>query len=190
MAIPTLPTFSAGQILTSSVMNDVSLLGNYQGLFHIKTQTIGNAVSSVTVTSAFSSDFDNYLITVTGGTFNTTLVWGVFQFSSAHTTGYYGAAQFIDTAGAATAQGTSNLGRLLVTRSSTTTAGVSSWSINVANPTSAVRKSIWGQCSGGNMVTHGGYYDSTSSLTQFVLSPSAGTLTGGTIRVYGYRNSL
>jgi hypothetical protein len=171
-------------------MNDVSTLGNYQGLFHIKTQTIGNAVSSVTVTSAFSSDFDNYLIQVTGGTFNTTLVWGVFQFSSAHTTGYYGAAQFIDTAAAVTNQGTSNLGRLLVTRSSTTTAGVSSWVINVANPTNAVRKSIWGQCSGGNMVTHGGYYDSTSSFTQFVLSPSAGTLTGGTIRVYGYRNSL
>ena len=190
MAIPTLPTFTAGQILTSSVMNDVSTLGNYQGLFHIKTQTIGSAVSSVTVTGAFSSDFDNYLISVTGGTFNTSLVWGVFQFSSAHTTGYYGAAQFIDTAAAVTNQGTSNLGRLLVTRSSTTTAGVSSWSINVANPTSAVRKSIWGQCSGGNMVTHGGYYDSTSSFTQFVLSPSAGTLTGGTIRVYGYRNSL
>ena len=48
MAIPTLPTFTAGQILTSSVMNDVSTLGNYQGLFWIKSQTIGTAVSSVT----------------------------------------------------------------------------------------------------------------------------------------------
>ena len=84
MAIPVLPTYTAGEILTSADMNDVSTLGNYQGLFHIKTQTIGTAVSSVTVTGAFSSDFDNYLITVTGGTFNTTLVWGVFQFSSAH----------------------------------------------------------------------------------------------------------
>jgi len=177
----TFPSFSSGDILNASDMNAV-------GLWLVKTQTIGNAVSSVTVTGAFSSDFDNYLIQVTGGTFNTTLVWGVFQFSSAHTTGYYGAAQFIDTAGSATAQGTSNLGRLLVTRSSTTTAGVSSWVVNVANPTNAVRKSIWGQCSGGNIVTHGGYYDSTSSFTQFVLSPSAGTLSGGTIRVYGYRN--
>ena len=177
----TFPSFSSGDILNASDMNAV-------GLWLVKTQTIGNAVSSVTVTGAFSSNFDNYLIQVTGGTFNTTLVWGVFQFSSAHTTGYYGAAQFIDTAGSATAQGTSNLGRLLVTRSSTTTAGVSSWVVNVANPTNAVRKSIWGQCSGGNIVTHGGYYDSTSSFTQFVLSPSAGTLSGGTIRVYGYRN--
>ena len=177
----TYPTFNSGDVLTAAEMNAV-------GLWLVKTQTIGTAVSSVTVTGAFSTDYDAYQIVVTGGTFNTTLVWGVFQFSSAHTTGYYGAAQFIDTAGAATAQGTSNLGRLLVTRSSTTTAGVSSWVVNVANPMTAVRKSIWGQCSGGNMVTHGGYYDSTSTFSQFVLSPSAGTLTGGTIRVYGMRN--
>ena len=70
MAIPTLPTFTAGQILTSSVMNDVSTIGNYQGLFWIKSQTIGTGVSSVTVTGAFSSDFDNYLITVSGGSNN------------------------------------------------------------------------------------------------------------------------
>jgi len=177
----TYPTFNSGDVLTAAEMNSV-------GLWLVKTQTIGTAVSSVTVTGAFSTDYDAYQIVVTGGTFNTTLVWGVFQFSSAHTTGYYGAAQFIDTAGAATAQGTSNLGRLLVTRSSTTTAGVSSWVVNVTNPMTAVRKSIWGQCSGGNMVTHGGYYDSTSTFSQFVLSPSAGTLTGGTIRVYGMRN--
>jgi len=189
MTVPFLAPFSAGQILTSDDMNETAEAVNSLGLFIVKTQTIGNAVSSVTVTGAFSSDFDNYLITVTGGTFNTSLIWGVFQFSSAHTTGYYGAAQFIDTTGTVLNQGTSNLGRLLVTRSSTTTAGVSSWVVNVANPTNAVRKSIWGQSSGGNMVTHGGYYDSTSSFTQFVLSPSAGTLTGGTIRVYGYRKS-
>jgi hypothetical protein len=175
------PVFASGDILTATDMNGV-------GLWLVKTQTIGTAVSSVTVTGAFSTDYDAYQIVVTGGTFNTTLVWGVFQFNAGHTTGYYGAAQFIDTAGAATAQGTSNLGRLLVTRSSTTTAGVSSWVVNVANPMNAVRKSIWGQCSGGNMVTHGGYYDSTSTFSQFVLSPSAGTLTGGTIRVYGIRN--
>ena len=175
------PVFASGDVLNASDMNGV-------GLWLVKTQVIGTAVSSVTVTSAFTTDYDQYMITVTGGTFNTSLVWGVFQFNAAHTTGYYGAAQFIDTAAAVTNQGTSNLGRLLVTRSSTTTAGVSSWVVNVANPMTAVRKSIWGQCSGGNMVTHGGYYDSTSTFSQFVLSPSAGTLTGGTIRVYGIRN--
>ena len=103
----TYPTFNSGDVLTAAEMNAV-------GLWLVKTQTIGTAVSSVTVTGAFSTDYDAYQIVVTGGTFNTTLVWGVFQFSSAHTTGYYGAAQFIDTAGAATALRTgTNEGRPL-----------------------------------------------------------------------------
>jgi hypothetical protein len=33
----------------------------------IKTQTIGTAVSSVTVTGAFSTTYDNYKIIVSGG---------------------------------------------------------------------------------------------------------------------------
>ena len=175
------PSFASGDILTATDMNAV-------GLWLIKTQTIGTGVSTVTVTSAFSSTYDNYLILVNGGTFNTSAVWGQFQFSSAHTTGYYGSAAFVDTAGAVTNQGTSNLGRLLVTRSSTTTAGASSWQIYVSNPANAVRKAIWGVSSGGYLVSHGGYYDSTSTFTDFVLAPTSGTLTGGTIRVYGYRN--
>jgi hypothetical protein len=156
----------------------------------VKTQAVGSAVSSVTVTGAFSADYENYTIIYTGGLFSTTLVWGVFQFNAAHTTGYYGAAQFIDTAGTVTNQGTNNLGRLLVTRSSALAFGASSWVVNVANPMTAIRKSIWGQCSGGNMVTHGGYYDSTSTFSQFVLSPSAGTISGGTIYVYGMKGTV
>jgi hypothetical protein len=31
-----------------------------------------------------------------------------------------------------------------------------------------------------------GYLDNTTSYTDFTLTPSSGTLTGGTIRVYGY----
>ena len=38
------------------------------GLTLIKTQTIGSGVSSITVTDAFSSTYDNYKITITGGT--------------------------------------------------------------------------------------------------------------------------
>ncbi len=37
------------------------------GLTFIKSQTIGSAVSSVTVTGAFSATYDNYLITINGG---------------------------------------------------------------------------------------------------------------------------
>jgi hypothetical protein len=35
----------------------------------------------------------------------------------------------------------------------------------------------------------GGYHNLGLSYTAFTVTPTAGTLTGGTIRVYGYRNS-
>ena len=54
-------TFTPGQILTASQM---TTLQENSGLSYIKSQTIGSAVSSVTVTSAFSADFDNYKILV------------------------------------------------------------------------------------------------------------------------------
>ena len=57
------------------------------GLTLIKTQTIGTAVSSVNVTSAFSSTYDNYRIIVSGGTASTG-TFGRLQLGST-TTGYY-----------------------------------------------------------------------------------------------------
>ena len=59
MATP--PVFVSGAILTAAQMNAV-------GLWLIKTQTIGSAVSSVSITDVFSSDYDNYLIKITGMT--------------------------------------------------------------------------------------------------------------------------
>ena len=55
---------TAGQILTSAYVNN----NINSGLVYIKEQTIGSGVSSVTVTDAFSADYDNYKIIVSGGT--------------------------------------------------------------------------------------------------------------------------
>ena len=44
--------------------------------------------------------------------------------------------------------------------------------------------------SGNNYGTMQGEHRVSTSYTGFTLSPDTGTLTGGTIRVYGYRNSL
>jgi len=51
----TYPSFTSGDILTAADMNAV-------GLWLVKTQTVGTAVSSVQVTGAFSSTYDNPLI--------------------------------------------------------------------------------------------------------------------------------
>jgi hypothetical protein len=36
---------------------------------------------------------------------------------------------------------------------------------------------------------YSGYLDGTTSYTAFTITPASGTITGGTIRVYGYANS-
>jgi hypothetical protein len=59
MATP--PDFTTGAVLTAAQMNAV-------GLWLVKTQTVGSAVPDVTVTDAFSADYDNYKILYTGGT--------------------------------------------------------------------------------------------------------------------------
>ena len=45
---------------------------NPGGLDLVKTQTIGSAVSTVTVSDVFSATYDNYLITINGGSGSTT----------------------------------------------------------------------------------------------------------------------
>jgi hypothetical protein len=188
MAIPTLPTFSAGEILTSDVMNDVSTLGNYQGLFHIKTQTVGNAVASVTVTSAFSSDFDSYRIIYSGGSGTA----GEVKMSlGASTASYRSACIYATWAGGTGVFGLDNTASWAV--GSCRTLG-NSVCIDVHRPFLA--DETWFNGSYVGIATDSvsgslnGYHSVASSYSSFIFSSSTGTLTGGTIRVYGYRNSL
>jgi len=79
-------TFTTGEVLTASDTN--TYLAN-SGLVYIKQQTVGNAVASVTVSDAFSSTYDNYKITYTGGASSG---GGALKLTlGATVTGYYGA---------------------------------------------------------------------------------------------------
>jgi hypothetical protein len=60
-------TFTTGEVLTASDTN--TYLAN-SGLVVVKQQAIVGTVSSVAVTSAFSSTYENYKILVNGGTSN------------------------------------------------------------------------------------------------------------------------
>jgi hypothetical protein len=156
------------------------------GLTLIKTQTIGSAVSTVTVSNAFSSTYDNYKITISGGLGSTAdanlnLIFG------ATATGYkYG----VTTNTYST--GTTSFGS--ATGTFVTVGAIQTNSINmnfdVINPNLAKLTYY-----GGFMVYTGsagftsGYLNNTTQYTDFTISPSAGTLTGGTIFVYGYQKS-
>ena len=63
----TYPSFSAGEVFRAQDANAV-------GLWLVKSQTIGTGVSSVTVTDAFSADYDSYKIVISGGVGSATAV--------------------------------------------------------------------------------------------------------------------
>jgi hypothetical protein len=183
MATP--PDFTSGAVLTAAQMNAV-------GLWLVKTQTVGTAVSSVAVTGAFSADYDNYLVLLSGGTMSATADIGIQLGAS--TTGYFGFMCYgVVTSG--TVQG--------APRNNT---AVMSWQggCTGAGQAAQLRSEILGPFKAaytgfpaGNYRAVGvdpqygtmvGEHRVATSYTGFTLLPSSGTMTGGTIRIYGYRN--
>ena len=162
------------------------------GLTLIKTQTIGTTVSSVTVSDAFSATYDNYLITINGGA-SSAAGANLYLTLGATATGYYFGANYCTYAGATGAFSGANITRI------EETCLMSPQGINmqmvIKNPFLATRTLFNWQVSGAattavNLnVNGGGYLDNTTSYTAFTLTANTGTVTGGTIRVYGYQNS-
>jgi len=183
MATP--PTFSSGAVLTAAQMNSV-------GLWLVKTQTVGTAVSSVAVTSAFSADYDNYLITLNGGTGSATGAIAIQLGSSV--TGYYGFLVYGDIAASTVLGANVNNQTRMNFQGGCTAAGQAAVvSSTLLNPFKAAYTTFLNgtyRSFGSNPVygTMQGEHRVATSYTGFTVLPEAGTLTGGTIRVYGYRN--
>jgi hypothetical protein len=176
------PVFASGDVLNATDMNAV-------GLWLVKSQTIGTAVSSVTVTGAFSADYDNYLITVSGGVGSTSSSIGLRLGSSS--TGYYGGLVFLGyTSGVITAFTTNNGTNWVYSAVGTTNSLAAN--IVLLNPfnvkTTSITSSYMDNSTSGGGGAHNGFHNSATSFTAFTLLAGSGTLTGGTIRVYGMRN--
>jgi hypothetical protein len=178
--MPTPPTFSAGQILTSGAMNDV-------GLWLISTQTVGTGVSSVTVTAAFSAEYENYLVTYNGAT---TATGECIRIQlGATTTGYYGNMLYANYLGGAGA----SVGDNNVANWTHCSGGVNAFTnlqATIMRPFASAATTISSPYQDNLNAGHkSGFLNNSTSYTDFSLIVSAGfTITGGTIRVYGYRN--
>lgn len=178
MATP--PDFTAGAVLTAAQMNVV-------GLWLVKTQTVGTAVPNVIVYDAFSADFDNYKITYSGGSISSTGL--IYVSLGSANTAYFGARTASSTSNAIALSADNN-------QSSWTFGGVGNTSFTqldfeILGPFASRRTFIQSRYFEGTgaLGVYTGYQDSNTSFTDFTLTaqPSR-TLTGGTIRVYGYRN--
>jgi hypothetical protein len=157
----------------------------------IKTQTIGSAVSSVTVSDAFSASYDNYLITLSGSIASASVYMKMTL--GATTTGYYNSLGYLSY-DSATPNGNNNSNGAAFTFIGRITTTGCNMRINLTDPFLAVRTGLDFSYSAYDTdsiaAQGGGYLNNTTSYTGFTLAQSASaTFTGGTIRVYGYANS-
>ena len=152
----------------------------------VKTQTIGTAVSSVTVTDAFSAEFENYKIIVSGGVSSTSTNM-TLQLGS-KTSGYRTGLLYHSWANTPFAVG-STTGANMVYAGNALTSGLYA-NLEVVSPFLSTNTFVTGQWQSPN---DGGVSqmqtNDTVSYTSFTLATGSTTMTGGTIRVYGYRNS-
>jgi hypothetical protein len=161
-----------------------ALGGAYPGMRLVKKQTIGAAVSSVTVTAAFSATYENYLVLVSGGSSSAANALLGMTLGAA-STGYYEVRPRWSIAGAASVFTTNN-GNIFYTGMASTN-GIK-MSCNLMSPFTAkntTHESGMVNFTTSNLDFSYGYLNDTNSYTAFTLTPTTGTLTGGTVYVYG-----
>ena len=180
MATP--PTFSSGAVLTAAQMNSV-------GCWLVKTQTVGSGVSSIVVSNCFSADYENYKITYTGG--NCSAGQNIRMRMGSTTTNYYSSLIY-NTFASATPTGVCQNN----TQPQWEWAGAGNTTSNLVDITllSPFIAEQTRMISNWSPLDAAGYSSNTllntTSYTGFTLLPGLAltTFTGGTVRVYGYRN--
>lgn len=175
------PSFAAGDILNASDMNAV-------GLWLVSTTTIGSGVTSVPVNNCFSATYRSYRILIeaqnTNGTASHLLQFNGITGSVYLTGGSFGSW------GVASQTGYGPSAQTSFILSANNVAGTGTFmTLDLHNPFESQRK--YGTCfsqAGNGHASFNLYTTSSSSATGFTLSKAGDTMTGGTIRVFGYRN--
>lgn len=151
------------------------------GLVLVSSTTIGTAVSSVTVSGAFSADYENYKITVNGGVGS--IAQTIALKLGASTANYYQVLRYYSYTGTATTVPFSNASSW--SYAGEATSNNITMNVELQNPFLANYTTLSGFYPGSVAGWLAGYHGSATSYTDFTISV-AGTLTGGTINVYGY----
>ena len=179
-------TFTTGEVLTAS---DTNTYLNNGGLVYIKQQTVGSAVSSVTVSSAFSATYDNYKIIYSGGTASSLNTLGMTIGGS--TTGYYSIVHYSTYSTPTTLIGEGNNNTASWSYVGYGSSNYTSVSIDLINPFAALY-TTYGAAAWPAVTVSGtsaGIHQVATSYTSFAITSVSGTISGGTIYVYGYRKS-
>lgn len=154
------------------------------GLVPISTTTVGTAVSSVTISGCFSADYDDYLVRWSGGvgSANTDMQLRVGGVTAANYAWAYHAVSY---GGTETISSNSAESKVrFMGRVNTTFAYVEA---TIRGPFLTQETFFWAPvATNGVSGRSGGYLNDTTSHTSVEVRPNSGTMTGGTITVYGY----
>lgn len=157
------------------------------GLTLVKSQVIGTTVASVAVTGAFSTTYDAYEIIISGGVGSTTANLNLQL--GATTTGYYSARITAIYSSAVVQVGTNNNGASFTLGAAST--GTIALNCFITDPFLTKNTKIQGGFISPDTTSAAGavagFLNNATSYTDFTLTPASGTLTGGTIYVYGYK---
>jgi hypothetical protein len=179
---------STKQTLVYDGSNWISV-GITPGIVLISSTTIGSAVSTVTISNAFSSSYDNYRIMVSGGVASANTE--IRMQLGATTAAYYDCGA-LSTYNSVTLSQNANNNQASWSVGQISTDSLSGiidlLSPNLAKNTHMTTTASRSQTTGA-WISYGGYLANTTQYTAFTVFPATGTLTGGTIRVYGYANS-
>jgi hypothetical protein len=155
------------------------------GLTLISSTTIGTAVASVTVTGAFSATYDNYKIIIANTAHS---VNGEMKFTLNNSTGstYSHAGRYENYAGANVFFGSAATGFWLSAITSTVNNSVV---YEIQNPF-LTEETLYQALYNSNSFVGStcGIDTNVASQTGFTVATASGTMTGGKIKVYGYKN--
>lgn len=163
------------------------------GLELIKTVTVGSGVTSVSVSSVFSSSYSTYLVTCTGMTSNVS-GYGLKMKLNNSTGSTYHMSMFYMVMG--------STGTFAPAADNATSEGIfcgfsapnyaTSFNMTVFNPFASLYTTTTFASSGQDYMAQGSGVDKNAvSHTGFTLNSYNGaTMTEGVIRVYGYRNTI
>ena len=179
-------TFSTSEVLTSADTN--TYLAN-SGLVYVTSATVGTGVTSVTVANAFSATYDNYQIRMSGGTQSADDA--VSLLLGASITGYYSVLIFAAPGAVTPSVATQSNDAICNWVGGGSAGQASNASFDLFNPF----KSAYTKIRNGsyqNALNYGtlqAEHRVATSYDAFTLSIGTGTLTGGTVTVYGYRKA-
>lgn len=176
----------------SQKQDDTVGLGPVGGLVYLASSTISGTTSYVEFANVFSSTYTNYRVEIANIHADAQGSLMIYFGTSLGSTGYYGSMYYDRSDGGLTGvvRGHNN-GFIYLMLTDNQAGNKSSGSYDILNPQASTRTVVTGTYHG--RVSYAGWSGgSNASDTSWVtcrFANDTGNLTGGSIRIYGYRNS-